>query len=397
MSFAKVDCALLTSSLWPDFYARNVFMTALLMAKPKTFDDDMQQISVRSLDLTGWVVPAGEYGFVEASGTAIVRSAMLPVGLEEGMGVLESLCVPDKDSRDSRFEGRRMARVNGGYIILNYMRYRNKDSVVERSTTVGYVYYAGTTGGDRVRIAFSKNPWARVADMQSNSKDIKLLAVEKGSLSLKEQREREFASFRVSGEWFRLSETLNKHIVTLPKANKPTTVATVVTTKRSYGSNYEEAEAEAEEDSVNRKSKEKEKVQGEGGCGGTVTLPPTLPQAPVLTFRCQGAVKEWSLFQSEVDAWTRDYPHLDILKECRKAHAWLDVHTPKTAKGMARFLVAWFNRAVDKGDNGKRPSDDGPLLSHGLKVIGPTEDDLRQLREGMPHEHGPDGNTGVEV
>lgn len=58
---------------------------------------------------------------------------------------------------------------------------------------------------------------------------------------------------------------------------------------------------------------------------------------------------EWALDEDQVDQWADLFPGLDVPGECRKALAWI-LATPgrrKTSKGMAKFLVGWFSRAVD--------------------------------------------------
>lgn len=125
MPFVKLDCEMLRSSIWIDRLAREVFITALLMAEPQEFTEPIEQIAVRTLDYTGYVVPPGWYGFVPASGCGIVRYAV--VEQDPGMDALERLCSPDPDSRNGEFEGRRMARINGGYLVLSFMRYRDRD------------------------------------------------------------------------------------------------------------------------------------------------------------------------------------------------------------------------------------------------------------------------------
>ena len=47
--------------------------------------------------------------------------------VEAGLAALERLGRPELDSRTPDFEGRRMVRVAGGYLVLNYMLYRDKD------------------------------------------------------------------------------------------------------------------------------------------------------------------------------------------------------------------------------------------------------------------------------
>lgn len=73
---------------------------------------------------------------------------------------------------------------------------------------------------------------------------------------------------------------------------------------------------------------------------------------PVLEFPVIGPGPErWPLSEAQVAEWAVLYPGLDVRGEARKAYAWV-LASPgrrKTAKGMARFLVAWLGRAVDAG------------------------------------------------
>lgn len=132
MAFVKLDCGILTSTLWVNRDCREVFITALLMAEPFEAREPLPQIEVDSLNLTGFVVPPGWYGFVHAAGVGILRSAC--VDHDPGMSALRELGETDPESRSSEFEGRRMVRVGGGYLILNYMKYREMDhTTAERS------------------------------------------------------------------------------------------------------------------------------------------------------------------------------------------------------------------------------------------------------------------------
>jgi hypothetical protein len=132
MPFVKLDCNILNSTTWADLAARNVFLTALLLAEPREFTEPVEQIRVGKIEPTGWVAPPGWYGFVPASGPGLVGRSLVPD--EEGVDALIRLGEPDLESRSSDFEGRRMIRVDGGYLILNYMKYRDKDhTAAERS------------------------------------------------------------------------------------------------------------------------------------------------------------------------------------------------------------------------------------------------------------------------
>lgn len=132
MVFVKLDKGILTSTLWPDVPAREVFITAMLMAEPFELEQPIEALRVRAIEPLGFTVPKGWYGFVAAAGIGIIRAAM--VDTEEGLLALERLASPDPESRTPDFEGRRMVRIPGGYLVLNYDRYREKDhSTAERS------------------------------------------------------------------------------------------------------------------------------------------------------------------------------------------------------------------------------------------------------------------------
>jgi len=126
MAFVKLDCGLLDSTLWTDRNPRDIFITALLMAVPFEVREPEPQIEVRTLELTGFKVRPGWYGFVAAAGSGIVRRSGME--MEAGLDALEKLGSPDPESRTPDHDGRRLVRVNDGFIVLNYIKYREKDS-----------------------------------------------------------------------------------------------------------------------------------------------------------------------------------------------------------------------------------------------------------------------------
>jgi hypothetical protein len=128
MPFVKLDCGILDSSVWVDRPQRDLFITALLMAQPYELDEETPQYHVRELTLTGFVVPPGWYGMVSAAGVGILRRAGYgPDETEIGLRALERLGMPDDESRSSDHEGRRVVRVEHGYLVLGFMRYRDLD------------------------------------------------------------------------------------------------------------------------------------------------------------------------------------------------------------------------------------------------------------------------------
>jgi hypothetical protein len=125
MPFVKLDTRILDSTLWIDRDLREIFITALLMAEPMEFADPQRQILIDSLDTTDFTTPPGWYGSVPAAGIGIINRA--GVEKEAGLAALRKLGEPEADSRSKDFGGRRMIRIDGGFLVLNYMKHRDKD------------------------------------------------------------------------------------------------------------------------------------------------------------------------------------------------------------------------------------------------------------------------------
>lgn len=100
MPYVKLDTGILDSTLWvSDPETRIVFITMLAMAGPD--------------------------GMCESTAPGIARRAN--IGLESVRRALAVLEAPDEDSRSLDLEGRRVVREDGGYRIVNYLKYRDKD------------------------------------------------------------------------------------------------------------------------------------------------------------------------------------------------------------------------------------------------------------------------------
>jgi hypothetical protein len=125
MPFVKLDTRILQSTLWFERDARELFITALLMAEPREIHESTPQLKVDAIEYTGFEVPPGWYGFVPAAGIGIIRQA--GIARDPGLKALADLGAPDKESRSAEYDGRRLVRVNGGYVILNYIKYRERD------------------------------------------------------------------------------------------------------------------------------------------------------------------------------------------------------------------------------------------------------------------------------
>lgn len=130
--FVKLDCGILDSTLWLDKDARDVFITALLLATPMEIQEEMPTFDVTTGEPIDFTVPPGWYGFVHAAAPALAHRAMVDIAV--GKEALQRLSEPEAASRTPDFEGRRMVRVKGGFVILNWERHRNRDyTSTERS------------------------------------------------------------------------------------------------------------------------------------------------------------------------------------------------------------------------------------------------------------------------
>ena len=95
--YVKVHINLLTSSLWAqDAVTCKIWITLLVLCD--------------------------QNGFIEATAPGIATLSHTP--LERTREVLESFQSPDPDSRTSDNEGRRIEKIEGGFIVLNYPKYR---------------------------------------------------------------------------------------------------------------------------------------------------------------------------------------------------------------------------------------------------------------------------------
>jgi len=96
--YVKLFSDILQSSLWSE-------------------DSDTKVIWITMLAL------ANQDGLVRATAPGISHEAR--VDLEKTKSVLTLLESPDPESRTPEHEGRRIERVDGGFLILNYLKYRS--------------------------------------------------------------------------------------------------------------------------------------------------------------------------------------------------------------------------------------------------------------------------------
>ena len=104
-SYTKLFQSILTSTIWSeDHPTRIVWITMLAMAN--------------------------RHGEVEASIPGLARIAGVPIDATEA--AIKKFESPDPYSRTADFEGRRIEAIDGGWLILNYEKYRNRASEEDR-------------------------------------------------------------------------------------------------------------------------------------------------------------------------------------------------------------------------------------------------------------------------
>jgi hypothetical protein len=99
--YAKLFSSIIASSLWSE-------------------DDKTRILFITMLAMADWE------GFVEASPAGLAPLARM--SLTDCRKALEKLMSPDPDSKNPDNEGRRVAKADGGFQILNYTHFRYKES-----------------------------------------------------------------------------------------------------------------------------------------------------------------------------------------------------------------------------------------------------------------------------
>ena len=146
--------------------------------------------------------------------TAIFLSGVCHFSLPIVRAAIERLEAPDLDSRTEKEEGRRIIKVEGGWFVVNYKKYREftySDSPEAirkreyrdgtRKRPLGYVYFAQS--GGRIKIGFSNNPWARISEFKISNPDITLLGAFPGTIEDERKLQEKFRDLLFLGEWYK--------------------------------------------------------------------------------------------------------------------------------------------------------------------------------------------------
>lgn len=128
MSFVKLDESTLDSSVWASAEQAAIWVACLLMARPVTYQKPRRVFDLDTGADAGWDIPPGTYGLIEAASSGILnRARVQPDRRDVGMAALRSFCSPDPESKTRDHHGRRLARVDGGFLVINFAKYRDKD------------------------------------------------------------------------------------------------------------------------------------------------------------------------------------------------------------------------------------------------------------------------------
>ncbi len=121
MPYIEIDREILYSSLWPDKTAFRIFFVALCLSRPKDYGFPVSQINLYDFNPTGWSAPPDTYGYVSAASDGLIDIAGYDTA--DGVKALTALGSPDYSSKSRANDGRRMIRIETGFLILNYWKY----------------------------------------------------------------------------------------------------------------------------------------------------------------------------------------------------------------------------------------------------------------------------------
>ena len=164
MGFTKLDSGIIDSSIWEEPLATRVVWVTFL-------------------------AKADRNGFVGASLSGMKRASNVPP--EDFNLAVKTLETPDSDSRSKEFEGRRIEKVEGGWQILNYIKYRqfsysdSKEAIKKRKQRERNKGHSGGTQGDTSRLSRDISASASVLDINRsiNKRRIKGVVNERPDMS----------------------------------------------------------------------------------------------------------------------------------------------------------------------------------------------------------------------
>jgi hypothetical protein len=282
---------------------------------------------------------AGKTGVVEGSIPGLAHTA--GVTIDECEEALRKFQFPDPYSRSKDFEGRRVAEVDGGWMVLNHGKYRellSKDNEAE----------ANARRQKRYR--------------EKNSHNNGNVTVRNGSVT------------QNNAIPDPSSDASSSPTPTTPQRSKISVIATGAEPKKTLGFAQvaEPLELSSPEiippaavppppapDSGGGEQTEAFAIDAELPPSPVPDEPETFPEGvgpPVVTMQCVGTTrKEFTVRESLAAEWAAAYPGVDVPRELKRAAQWAADNPTKrkTFRGARRYFSAWLARAQDGGNGGR--------------------------------------------
>ncbi len=282
--YTKLDSSLVTSTVWAESLSTKVVWITMLALS----DAD---------------------GLVDATVPGLARIA--GVTLDECRCALTLFLAPDPDSRSQEHEGRRVERVGGVFRLLNYAKYRYKNSQ-DWKKEQDAAKHRNAYGRQRENAGDNGRTTGDLPQSPDQSPAISHQAEAEAEAEAEETKE----------------ATTSSELETAP-AHEPTTADD----KQPHSSAL------------------------------LFALPPPMTLVPVPTspvvavLPCVGAgPSEYPVTEALVAEWSASYPGIDARREVLAAIQWCrdNPRHRKTVNGARRYLGSWLARAQDRGGGGGR-------------------------------------------
>jgi hypothetical protein len=254
----------------------------------------------------------------------------------------------------------------------------------------GYVYFITNPDTGLVKIGYSKNPWARLAELRrSYGSELNVVAtiktVDKSEVSIHAT----LADYRVEGEWFVENECI-KSLISQVAAGQITTVDAT----RSYVESYCSAPT-----SPTNKDKDKDKdkdIKPKNIMSGAKktqpqTRAPVPPEEIFISLPLVGGVTH-PVTLDYVASRAELYPAVDIRQELRNMFGWLESNPSKrkTPNGIKKFITTWLQKCQDNPRNRQVTHGQNNSGSGGSAADAVRAERQRRERE-QPQRDGTDG------
>jgi len=319
MGFTKLDSKIIDSSIWSESVFTRVVWISIL-------------------------AKCDHIGFVACSRSGLLRSCNIPE--KEFDEAIKSLESPDPDSRTPDFEGKRIEKVEGGWIVLNYLKYRefsyssNPESERKRRyrkgesiVREGYVYFL--LFNDRIKIGFSKNPWSRTDEMKTIAPESKLITVIPGTNEDEKKYHERFSHLNIDREWFEYRDDLKNHIEELQMGRVPNVVGhSASASVSSSSSSFKDSEIDNSLELNNPPSKHKKQPpEWKKNCETFITY----------QLRELAEYEKIRHDQGWIDQQQEVNPRIDIPLTLKKAHInfWSQMGGYKNIKSRKVDTVDW--------------------------------------------------------